>query len=101
VFSDVDEEAIMDAALEAGAEDIETEEGMTEVITSFEEYFSVLQALKDAGFKPEMDEIVHRASLEIELDAEASEKTMNMIDALEELDDVQNVFTNAAFAENA
>lgn len=101
VFSDVDEEAIMDAALDAGAQDIETEEGMTEVITSFEEYFSVLQALKDAGFKPEMDEIVHRASLEVELDAEASEKTMNMIDALEELDDVQNVFTNAAFAENA
>lgn len=101
VFSDVDEEAIMDVALEAGAEDIETEEGMTEVITSFEDYFSVLQALKDAGFTPEMDEIVQRASLEIELDAEASEKTMNMIDALEELDDVQSVFTNAAFTESA
>ena len=98
VFSDVDEEAIMDAALEAGAEDIETEEGMTEVITSFEDYFSVLQALKDAGFKPEMDEIMHRASLEVELDAEASEKTMNLVDALEELDDVQNVFTNASYS---
>jgi len=101
VFSDVDEESIMDAALEAGAEDIETEAGMTEVITSFEDYFSVLQALKDAGFTPEMDEIVQRASIEVELNAEASEKTMNMIDALEELDDVQNVFTNAAFAESA
>ncbi len=101
VFSDVDEESIMDAALEAGAEDIETEAGITEVITSFEDYFSVLQALKDAGFTPEMDEIVQRASIEVELNAEASEKTMNMIDALEELDDVQNVFTNAAFAESA
>ncbi len=101
VFSDVDEEQIMDAALEAGAEDIETEDGMTEVITSFEDYFSVLQALKEAGFKPEMDEIVQRASIEVELDAEASEKTMKLVDALEDLDDVQNVFTNAAFAEPA
>ena len=99
VFSEVDEEEIMDAALEAGAEDIETEDGITEVITSFEDYFSVLTALKAAGFKPDMDEIVQRASLEVELDAEASEKTMNMVDALEELDDVQNVFTNAAFTD--
>ncbi len=101
VFSGVDEEAIMDAALEAGAEDIETEDGMTEVITAFENYFSVLEALKKAGFEPEMDEIVQRASLEVELDAEASEKTLHMIDTLEELDDVQNVFTNAAFTEEA
>ena len=101
VFSDVDEEAIMDVALEAGAEDIETEEGMTEVITPFESYFSVLQALKDAGYEPEMDEIVQRASTEVELDEEASEKIMRMVDALEDLDDVQNVFTNASYAEGA
>lgn len=99
VFSDVDEEKIMDAALEAGAEDIETEEGVTEVITSFEDYFSVLQALKDGGFEPEMDEIVQRASTEVELDEESSEKVMRMVDALEELDDVQNVFTNAVYAD--
>ena len=99
VFSDVDEEVIMDVALEAGAEDIETEEGMTEVITPFESYFSVLQALKDAGFEPEMDEIVQRASTEVDLDEEASEKIMRMVDALEDLDDVQNVFTNASYAE--
>ena len=91
----------MDAALEAGAEDVETEEGMTEVITAYGDYFSVLQSLKDAGFEPEMDEIVQRASLEVELDEENSEKIMRLIDALEELDDVQNVFTNAAFADLA
>ena len=101
VFSGVDEEAIMDAALEAGAQDIETEDGMTEVITAYGDYFSVLQALKEAGFEPEMDEIVQRASLEVELDEENSEKIMRLIDALEELDDVQNVFTNAAFADPA
>jgi len=101
VFSGVDEEAIMDVALEAGAEDIETEEGMTEVITAFEDYFAVLEALKGAGFEPEMDEIVQRASLEVELDEEASEKVLRMVDALEELDDVQNVFTNALYADDS
>jgi YebC/PmpR family DNA-binding regulatory protein len=99
VFSGVDEESIMDAALEAGAEDIESEEGMTEVITAFEDYFSVLEALKAAGFEPEMDEVVQRASVEVELDEETSEKVLRMVDALEELDDVQNVFTNALYVE--
>jgi YebC/PmpR family DNA-binding regulatory protein len=99
VFSGVDEESIMDAALEAGAEDIESEEGMTEVITAFEDYFSVLEALKAAGFEPEMDEVVQRASVEVELDEETSEKVLLMVDALEELDDVQNVFTNALYVE--
>jgi YebC/PmpR family DNA-binding regulatory protein len=101
IFSEVDEESIMDAALEAGAEDVETEEGMTEVITAFEDYFSVLEALKSAGFEPEMDEIVQRASVEVELDEETSEKVLRMVDTLEELDDVQNVFTNALYAEGA
>jgi YebC/PmpR family DNA-binding regulatory protein len=101
IFSEVDEESIMDAALEAGAEDVETEEGMTEVITAFEDYFSVLEALKAAGFEPEMDEIVQRASVEVELDEETSEKVLRMVDTLEELDDVQNVFTNALYAEGA
>ncbi len=99
VFSGVDEEAIMDVALEAGAEDIEAEDGMVEVITPFEDYFSVLEALKGAGFEPEMDEIVQRATTEVELDGESSEKIMRMVDALEELDDVQNVFTNALYAD--
>ncbi|MEE9447500.1 MAG: YebC/PmpR family DNA-binding transcriptional regulator [Arenicellales bacterium] len=99
VFSGVDEEAIMDAALEAGAEDIETEDGMTEVITTFADFFSVLAALKAAGFEPEMDEIVQRASLEVELDADTSEKILRLVDALEELDDVQSVFTNALFSD--
>lgn len=99
VFSGVDEEAIMDVALESGAEDIEAEDGMVEVITPFEDYFSVLEALKGAGFEPEMDEIVQRATTEVELDGESSEKIMRMVDALEELDDVQNVFTNALYAD--
>ncbi len=101
VFSDVDEDAIMEAALEAGAEDIETEDGMTEVITAFGDYFMVLDGLKAAGFEPEMDEIVQRASVDVELDAEQAEKVQRLIDALEELDDVQNVFTNASFPESA
>lgn len=98
VFQGADEEAIMDAALEAGAEDVETEGDMTEVITSFEDFFTVREALKAAGFEPEMDEVVQRADMETELDGEDAEKVQRMIDALEDLDDVQNVFTNASFA---
>ncbi len=100
VFSDVDEEAIMDAALEAGAEDIETEDGMAEVITAYGDYFSVLENLKAAGYQPEMDEIVQRASLEIELDDEQAERIQSLIDVLEDLDDVQSVFTNASFPQS-
>ncbi len=100
VFSDVDEDEIMEAALEAGAEDIEVEGGMAEVITAYGDYFSVLEGLKTAGYEPEMDEIVQRASLEVELDEEAAEKITRLIDVLEELDDVQNVFTNASFPDS-
>ncbi|MFT5259337.1 MAG: YebC/PmpR family DNA-binding regulatory protein [Saprospiraceae bacterium] len=100
VFSGVEEDEIMEAALDAGAEDIEVEEGMAEVITAFGDYFTVLESLKAAGFEPEMDEIVQRASLEVELDEEAAEKITCLIDVLEELDDVQNVFTNASFPDS-
>lgn len=100
VFANVDADEIMEAALEAGAEDIEVEDGMAEVITALGDYFTVLESLKAAGYEPEMDEIVQRASLEVELDEEAAEKITRLIDALEELDDVQSVFTNAAFPDS-
>ncbi len=100
VFSGVDEEEIMDAALEAGAEDIESEGDVTEVVTAYEDFFQVREALKAAGFEPEMDEIVQRAEIETELEGEDAEKVMHLIDALDELDDVTNVFTNASFLDD-
>ncbi len=99
VFSGDDEETIMDIALEAGADDIESEDGMVEVMTSPEAFHAVQQALKDAGLEAEMSELIQRPSTETELGGEDAEKVMKMIDALEELDDVQDVFTNASFVE--
>jgi YebC/PmpR family DNA-binding regulatory protein len=101
VYSSEDEEKIMDIALEAGADDIESEDGMVEVMTPPESFHEVLQKLKDAGLEEEMSELIQRPSTETELTGEDAEKVMKMIDALEELDDVQDVFTNASFPEEA
>jgi len=100
VFSDApDEEKIMEIALEAGADDVEGEEGVVEVVTPPEAFHQVEQAFKDAGMEPEMSELIQRPSTETELVGEEAEKVMKLIDALEELDDVQDVFTNASFQE--
>ncbi len=99
VFSSDDEEKIMDVALEAGAEDIESEDGMIEVVTPPEMFHQVEQAMKDAGLEAEMSELIQRPSTETELSGDDAEKAMKLIDALEDLDDVQDVFTNASFVE--
>ena len=92
------EDAIMEAALEAGAEDIVTEnDGTIEVTTPADHYHAVLAAMSTAGHVPEHSEITERATTETKLDVEGAEKMLRMLDALEELDDVQNVFSNADF----
>ena len=98
VFSNgEDEEEIMGVALEAGAEDIESEDGIIEVVTLPEDFHEVQQAMKEAGLRAEMAELIQRPSIEIEVQGEDVEKVMKLINALEELDDVQDVFTNASF----
>ena len=95
-----DEDAIMEAALEAGAEDVVTEEdGLIEVHTAPENYVSVRQAMIEAGFEPDDAELTMRAATNVELNLEDGEKVMRLIDMLEELDDVQEVFSNADFPE--
>ena len=95
-----DEDAIMEAALEAGAEDVVTEEdGLIEVHTAPENYVSVRQAMIEAGFEPDDAELTMRAATNAELNLEDGEKVMRLIDMLEELDDVQEVFSNADFPE--
>ncbi|MBX2867101.1 MAG: YebC/PmpR family DNA-binding transcriptional regulator [Acidiferrobacterales bacterium] len=102
VFSgEVDEEKIMEIALDAGAEDVEGGEGVVEVVTPPEAFHQVEQAFKEAGMEPEMSELIQRPSTETELAGEDAEKVMKLIDALEDLDDVQDVFTNASFQEPA
>ena len=92
----VDEDALMEAALEAGAEDvIADEDGAVEVITDPYEYSTVKAALEAAGFKSIDGEVTMRAQNETELAGDDAEKMQKLIDALEDLDDVQDVYTTA------
>ena len=91
-----DEDTIMEAALEAGAEDVVTEDdGSIEVITEPASFAEVQQALIDAGLEPEEAEVTMRADNLTPLDVATAEKLINLVEALEELDDVQEVFSNA------
>jgi YebC/PmpR family DNA-binding regulatory protein len=96
----VDEDAVMEAALEAGAEDVITnDDGSVDVLTSPEEFETVKQAMAAAGYKPDEAEVTYNASTNAELDESDAEKLLRMVDMLEDLDDVQNVYTNADIAD--
>ena len=91
-----DEDVIMEAALEAGADDVETtEDGIIEVVTSVEDFQAVKDAMEAAGLEPEFAEVTMKASTTTALTGEDAEKVVRLQDALEDLDDVQEVFTNA------
>ena len=99
-FVGVDEDALMDAALEAGADDVVTEEdGTIEVYTTPNDFGTVLDGLEAAGFKPESAEVTMIPSTEAELDAETAPKLMRLIDMLEDLDDVQEVYHNGSISD--
>ncbi|MGZ8186496.1 MAG: YebC/PmpR family DNA-binding transcriptional regulator, partial [Methylobacter sp.] len=92
----VDDDVLMEAALEAGAEDIiSNDDGSVDVMTTPENYLAVKEALIAAGFEPDNAEVTMQAATMTELDAEGAEKMMRLIDRLEDLDDVQNVYSNA------
>jgi YebC/PmpR family DNA-binding regulatory protein len=92
----IDEEQLMEQALEAGAEDIElNDDGSVDVITPWEQFGAVKQALEESGLEPEGGEVTMIASTLVELDASGAETVLGLIDMLEDLDDVQNVYTNA------
>ncbi|MGA0343212.1 MAG: YebC/PmpR family DNA-binding transcriptional regulator [Arenicellales bacterium] len=98
----VDEEKVMEVSVGAGADDVETaDDGSIEVLTAPEQFDDVLAALTQAGLSPDVAEVVQRPSNETPVIGEDAEKVMRLIDALEELDDVQDVFTNATFEEEA
>lgn len=94
------EEKVMEAALEAGADDIVTnDDGSVDVITTPEDYLDVKEAMVGAGLEPEMSEVTERPSTTVDLDLEDAQKVMRLVDALEDLDDVQNVYNNADFSD--
>ena len=94
------EEKVMEAALEAGAEDIVTDdEGGIEVISGAPEFASVKQALEASGLKADVAEVVMKPLVEVVLEGEDAAKMQKLIDALEALDDVQEIFTSAVMHE--
>ncbi|WP_018168501.1 MULTISPECIES: YebC/PmpR family DNA-binding transcriptional regulator [unclassified Thioalkalivibrio] len=94
----LDEEVVMEAALEGGAEDVQVEDdGSIEVITEPDTYQDVRAALAERELQPEDAEVTWRPETLAPLDAETAESILKLLDMLDDLDDVQNVFTNADF----
>lgn len=96
-----DEDRIVEIAIDAGAEDVSTDEdGTIEVVTSPETLHTLCDAFAKADMQPESADVVQRASTEISLNEHEGEKVLKLLDALEELDDVQDVYTNADFPDS-
>jgi YebC/PmpR family DNA-binding regulatory protein len=94
------EDKVMEVALDAGAEDVITDdEGVIEVITAPADYIAVKLAFDKAGLKPEVDGLIMKALNETVLTGEDAEKMQKLLDALEALDDVQEVYTTAVMDE--
>jgi YebC/PmpR family DNA-binding regulatory protein len=94
------EDRIMEAALDAGAEDVVTNaDGSIEVISAPGDFDRVKAALEKAGLKPDAAEVAQKALNETALTGADAEKMRALLDALEELDDVQNVYTTASLPE--
>jgi YebC/PmpR family DNA-binding regulatory protein len=92
----VSEDKLMEVALEAGAEDVIThEDGSVEVLSSPIDFEAVKNALEGAGMKPEMAEVTMRAENTVELSGDDAARMQKLLDVLEDLDDVQDVFHNA------
>ena len=95
-----DEDRLMEAALEAGAEDVVTnDDGSIEVITGPYEFTAVKEALAKAGLQPELGEVTMKPANENELAGDDAVKMQKLLDALESLDDVQEVYTTAVMDE--
>lgn len=88
------EDEVMMVALEAGAEDVRSSDDVHEVITPPSDLMTVHQALLDAGFEPETAEILQMPKTTINVDEAAATKVLRLVDALEDLDDVQSVYAN-------
>jgi transcriptional/translational regulatory protein YebC/TACO1 len=91
------EDQIMEIALEAGADDVITDDdGAIEVLTHPTQFEAVKNALHAAGLQPEVAEVTFRADNTIEIEGDDAVKMQKLLDALEDLDDVQEVYHNAA-----
>lgn len=98
-FEGLDEDAVTEAAIEAGADDVVVypEDGAIDVVTSADAFESVRDAMTAAGLVPGHAEVTYRADNDIAVDGETAEQVRKMLDLLEDLDDVQAVYSNAQF----
>jgi YebC/PmpR family DNA-binding regulatory protein len=94
-----DEEQLMEAAIEAGAEDVLVDDdGSAEVLTAPTDFETVQQGLTAAGFAADIAEVTMRSSVSTELDADGAASMMKLLEMLEDLDDVQEVYSNAGIS---
>lgn len=97
----VDAEEILEVVLEAGAEDLETDDdGSIQVTTAWEGMSDVVQALRDHSLAPDNAEVTMVPASHVQVDVETAEPVLKLLDALEDLDDVQNVYSNADLPES-
>ena len=96
----ISEDKIMEAALEAGADDIITDaDGSIEVITPPNDFVAIKEALENAGFKAVLAEVTMKPNMETIFTGDDATKMQRILDALEDLDDVQDVYTSAVIEE--
>ena len=100
ISKDFSEEDLLEVVLDAGAEDLVDEGDYFEVITSSTDLSNILEALKANNIEHKNAELTLRAETSVSLDQEMSEKVLKIMDFMDELDDVQEVHTNAEFPEN-
>lgn len=93
------EDKVMEIAIDAGASDVAVEDGQIEIITPVEAYHTVLNALQDAGLEVEQSHLTMRAQTLVPINDETAESLIKLIDMLEDLDDVQEVYSKAEFSE--
>ncbi|HSC23933.1 MAG TPA: YebC/PmpR family DNA-binding transcriptional regulator [Casimicrobiaceae bacterium] len=93
---ETDENKVMEAAIDAGADDVVTHDDRSiEVITAPNDFLAVKDALGKAGLKPEFAELIMKPTTEVEMRGEDAQRMQKLLDALESLDDVQDVYTSA------
>lgn len=93
---DVDEDALMEAALEAGAEDVAVQEdGSYEIVTTPEQFLDVKESLVESGLEPDNADVTMVPSTYAAVEGEMADSVQKLLDMLEDLDDVQNVYSNA------
>ena len=100
--AETDEDALMEAALEAGADELVTnDDGSMEVLVEPGQFAGVRDALVAAGFEPAEAEVTMRAQNTAEPAGADAERTLRLLEALDDLDDVQNLYTNAQFSDES